>query len=97
VEHHAAKRAQDGILTHGNHFASRQIQVKDLSRVRFPDSLYRDCRLRTLLAATRGAIDVAHIQKTMGDHFGQPDAICRHPDTRDPYLEQINSLASMTV
>lgn len=88
---------QDGILTHGNHFASRQIQVKDLSRVRFPDSLYRDCRLRTLLAAKRGAIDVAHIQKTMGDHFGQPDAICRHPDTRDPYLEQINSLASMIV
>lgn len=43
-----------------------------------PDSVTRLERLRQLVEASWGALDVAHLQAIMADHVGDPGAICRH-------------------
>jgi isopenicillin-N N-acyltransferase-like protein len=40
--------------------------------------------MRRLLELGRNAIDMAVMTKAMSDHFGHPNALCRHPDPRQP-------------
>ena len=69
---------QDGLLVHANHFQGSGGHVVDTGVARFPDSLFRDRRVRASLAASRGALNATHLQRALGDHFGHPYGVCRH-------------------
>jgi isopenicillin-N N-acyltransferase-like protein len=86
---------QSGIITHGNHFTGARLVGRDLSLERFPDSLYRDCRLRDRLERYAPAITEEHIKDALQDSFGDPDAICRHANPTQNKLEQLETVASI--
>jgi len=73
----------DGILTHSNHFVSGGHGESQMEKIA-PSTLYRAARLRRLLARTAGAITIDEMKRAASDHFGAPNAICRHPDERRP-------------
>jgi isopenicillin-N N-acyltransferase-like protein len=51
-------------------------------------TLYRANRLDRLLRKHVGKLDAPIIQDALADHFGHPNAICRHPDDRQPVAKQ---------
>jgi len=63
---------REGILTHANHFVV-QPQIHALARSP------RDERLRELLMAKRGALDIESFKEAFSDHANYPQALCRHP------------------
>jgi len=65
---------------HSNHFRSlvAQAKLKDTGVIQFPDSLYRDHRVRSALAPKRGSITVTDLQEALRDHYGVPESVCRH-------------------
>jgi isopenicillin-N N-acyltransferase-like protein len=74
-------RPQNGLLVHANHFVSVGAQAKmtDLGLHVTPDSLHREDRVRNMLSAKRGAIDVADLKQAFADRRGAPHAVCRSP------------------
>jgi len=72
----------DGILVHSNHFTAPGAcaAVRDENPSRHPSTLYRDCRARDALTPKAGNIVMDDVQAAMRDHFGYPDAVCKHPD-----------------
>jgi isopenicillin-N N-acyltransferase like protein len=87
----------DGIVTHGNHFAGPRIRVRDRSVEKWPDSLYRECRLRERLAAHAPTITVDHMTEALKDTFGHPDAINRSADPRLGRFDQLQTVASIVI
>lgn len=88
---------QGGILTHGNHFCGPRLQGRDLSLERFPDSAYRDCRLRDRLLPYNGSINEDNMKEALQDSFGHPNAVCRHPDPTQAPLDQLETVASIII
>jgi isopenicillin-N N-acyltransferase like protein len=88
---------ENGVLTHGNHFAGRRLQGRDMSLERFPDSLYRETRLRAFLEDIEGKITIDDMVAGMRDTFGTPNAICRSVDPRQDPLDQIETVASFII
>jgi len=86
---------QNGIITHGNHFAGSRLVGRDLSLERFPDSLYRDCRLRDRLEPYVPEITEDQIREALQDSFGDPDAICRHSNPVQGEFDQLETVASI--
>ncbi len=86
---------QGGIITHGNHFEGARLSGRDLSAERFPDSLYRSCRLRDGLTAHAGRLTVDHMQKALRDKFGKPHAIARDADPDQDPFDQLETVASI--
>ena len=72
--------AEDGILTHSNHFVTGLGHVQDTGIALFPDSLYRYRRLRQGLEAQSRPLNVEKFQAALADHFGYPHSVCRHSD-----------------
>ncbi len=72
--------ATDGILTHSNHFVAGLGHVRDTGIALFPDSLYRHRRLRRRLEEQSRPLTITGFQAALGDHFGHPHSVCRHPD-----------------
>lgn len=70
--------AEDGILTHSNHFVAGMGHVRDTGIALFPDSLYRYRRLRQGLEERSRPLGVEDFQAALADHFGHPHAVCRH-------------------
>jgi isopenicillin-N N-acyltransferase-like protein len=91
-------QAEDGILAHSNHFRSPAAQAKlqDTGIGRYPDSLYRDGRLRQLLRQRAPRITVADFQAALADHYGKPDSVCRHEAAR-PDGTAIMTVASVVM
>jgi len=81
----------DGIITHSNHFLSHGHGESLLEKIG-PNTLYRAQRMRRLLECARGGISFDHMHRCAADHFGEPYAICRHPDPAQPAVKR-----SMTV
>ena len=79
-EHVFPMYAEDGILTHSNHFVAGVGHVRDTGIALFPDSLYRYRRLREGLNAHQRPLGVEDFQAALTDHFGHPHSVCRHPD-----------------
>jgi isopenicillin-N N-acyltransferase-like protein len=71
----------DGIVTHSNHFIGAGHGESQMEKVG-PGTLYRAARMRRLLERGGNAIDMASMTSAMSDHFGHPNALCRHPDPR---------------
>jgi isopenicillin-N N-acyltransferase-like protein len=86
---------RNGIITHGNHFAGGRLSGRDLSLERFPDSLYRECRLRDKLEPHSGRLTEEHIKEALQDSFGSPDAICRSVDSAQGEMEQLETVVSI--
>ncbi len=86
---------QDGILTHANHFESPMLRVRDTGKSTLPDTIFRSRRLRRLLSARSGRLNVESIREALTDHFSYPDSICRHPDERSPKVDQWQTLSSV--
>ena len=61
---------------HTNHYLTPEYAPHETHRM--ADSVPRLARVRELVAAQWGAIDVAAMQDILADHRGDPGAICRH-------------------
>jgi isopenicillin-N N-acyltransferase-like protein len=84
-----------GIITHGNHFAGARIHAVDSGVTRWPDSLYRECRLREAFERIGEGIRVDDMQAALRDEFGAPYAISRQADHDVHPLEQVVTVASI--
>lgn len=73
----------DGLVTHSNHFIDPRHGPSQMERLS-TSTLYRANRLDRLLRKHLGKLDTPVIREALADHFGHPNAICRHPDDRQP-------------
>jgi len=88
---------REGILTHANHFESPMLRARDSGKCTLADTVFRSARLRRLLTARRGHLNVETIREALMDHFSYPDSICRHPDEAFPEMDQWMTLASIII
>ena len=88
--------AEDGLLVHSNHFKGAQGRVRDTGLSRYPDSLFRDRRVRAHLAERGHTLGVKDLQEALRDHFGLPDSVCRHRAPR-PDGTEIETVASVVM
>ena len=88
--------ADDGLLVHSNHFKGAQGRVRDTGLSRYPDSLFRDRRVRAHLAERGHTLGVKDLQEALRDHFGLPDSVCRHRAPR-PDGTEIETVASVVM
>jgi isopenicillin-N N-acyltransferase-like protein len=70
---------QGGLLPHANHFTSpvALAKLKDTGLASTPCSIYRDLRVRDLLAPLAGRIGVDDVKAALFDDFGSPWSVCR--------------------
>lgn len=88
--------AEDGLLVHANHFKAARGRVRDTGLLLYPDSLFRDRRVRQFLGARPRPLGVADLQAALRDHFGYPAAVCRHR-TRQADGTEIETVASVVM
>lgn len=71
----------DGLLVHSNHFLSpvALTKLKDTGMSTMPDSLYRDRRVRALLAPRHGDLTAEDVETALFDDFQTPWSVCRPP------------------
>jgi isopenicillin-N N-acyltransferase-like protein len=72
---------ESGLLVHANHWVSPVAlsKLKDTGIATVPDSVYRDLRMRDLLAPKRGRATVQDVQAALFDDFQTPWSVCRPP------------------
>jgi isopenicillin-N N-acyltransferase-like protein len=85
----------NGVVTHGNHFAGTRHRGRDRSLERFPDSLYRECRIRAHFDGLDAPVTEDDMKEALRDSFGRPNAICRSVDPDQEELERIETIASI--
>jgi isopenicillin-N N-acyltransferase-like protein len=86
---------RDGIITHGNHFSGTRIRAVDSGVTRWPDSVYRECRLREAFERQGEGIRVEDMMAALRDEFGAPYAISRRADDDLHPLDRIETVASI--
>jgi hypothetical protein len=71
---------EDGLIAHANHFMSPVAlsKLKDIGIKRFPDTLYRDWRVKELLKGRKLTID--DLKAALADDFARPLSVCRPPE-----------------
>lgn len=72
---------QDGLIVHANHFQSPVALSKLVDRgvANTPDSLYRDLRVRSLIAPHLGKVTTDIVKAALFDDFETPWSVCRPP------------------
>jgi len=95
-DHVSRLHAQDGIVTHSNHFLSAGHGESLLEKIS-PNTLYRADRMRALLDPHRGALAFAHMRAAAMDHLGAPYAICRHPDPSQPSEKRTMTVGAVLI
>jgi isopenicillin-N N-acyltransferase-like protein len=72
---------EDGMIVHANHFMSPVAlsKLKDIGIKRFPDTLYRDWRVKERLKSGR-RLTIADLKAALADNFAQPFSVCRPPE-----------------
>ena len=70
-----------GMITHANHFIhpAAQIKLRDTYIASSPESLYRDRRVRALLASKFGDLTLKDVREALLDDYGTPYSVCRPP------------------
>ena len=86
---------EQGILTHSNNFLSKNIIVKDLGKLFFPDSIIRWHRMKRIFNRKVGEIDLEGIKSATSDHFDHPYSICRHLDKDSNVDNRFETIVSM--
>ncbi len=84
-----------GVLVHTNHFTVERLKPLDAAIGEFPDSLLRLERAKQKVMKRSGQISLDDLKEVLQDHFNYPDAICRHPDQRDPEPERSQTIVSI--
>jgi isopenicillin-N N-acyltransferase-like protein len=71
----------NGLLVHANHWISPIAlgKLKDTGIATVPDSVYRDLRVRSLLAPKLGQATMRDMQEALFDDFQTPWSVCRPP------------------
>ena len=71
----------NGLLVHANHFVSpvALAKLRDTGIANTPDSLYRDVRVRGLLAPQIGRLTREAVKAALLDDFATPWSVCRPP------------------
>jgi isopenicillin-N N-acyltransferase-like protein len=87
---------QDGLVTHSNHFLDARHGPSQMERLS-TSTLYRANRLDRLLRKDIGKLDAGKCQAALADHFGRPNAICRHPDERLPEAKRTMTNAAFVI
>src|SRR6266849_3164396 len=95
-DHVSRLDAQDGIITHSNHFLAAGHGESLLEKIS-PNTLYRADRMRALLYPHRGALAFAQMRAAAMDHFGEPYAICRHPDPSQPSEKRTMTVGAVLI
>jgi isopenicillin-N N-acyltransferase-like protein len=74
-------QAERGMLVHANHWLSpvALAKLKDTGIANTPDSIYRDTRVRGLLAPNLGTLTREHVRQALFDDFATPWSVCRPP------------------
>lgn len=86
----------DGIVTHSNHFMGAGHGESQMEKIG-PHTLFRASRMRRLLEHGKNTIDITAMQKAMSDHFGEPNALCRHPDPRQPTAKRTMTAGAVLI
>jgi len=86
---------KEDVYAHTNHFLCREIDFKDVGTWNGPGSLVRQHRMSKFLQNHHQKFAVEDFQTFLADHFNFPNAICCHPDPRDPEWDRYNSVASV--
>ena len=86
-----------GLLVHANHFVSpvALAKLRDTGIANTPDSLYRDVRVRSLLAPQIGAITRESVKAALFDDFAAPWSVCRPP--RRGVTDTLSATVAMVV
>lgn len=73
--------AERGLLVHANHWVSpvALAKLRDTGIANTPDSLYRDLRVRGLLAPRIGSLTREAVKAALFDDFATPWSVCRPP------------------
>ena len=87
---------EDGMITHSNHFTDTRHGPSLMERIS-TSTLYRANRLNRLLMKHKGNLNEELCQQALADHFGLPNAICRHPDNSLPAAKQTMTNASFVI
>jgi isopenicillin-N N-acyltransferase-like protein len=74
------KYPENGVLGHANHFTT-EMDVRDLMKIRYPDTMRRDSRVNELLKIHAGKIDEKIVGEILRDHQDFPTSICRHANS----------------
>ena len=71
----------DGLIVHANHWQSPVAlsKLRDMGIQNMPDSLYRDLRVRGLLALRAGHLSIDDVKAALFDDFQTPFSVCRPP------------------
>lgn len=85
----------DGIVTHSNHFVGSGHGESQMEKIS-PNTLYRADRIRRLLQS-RDGIAFDRMKQAASDHFGAPNAICRHPDPRQPEAKRTMTAGAVLI
>lgn len=85
-----------GMITHSNHFLGTNHGESQMEKIS-PNTLYRHSRLRRLLEPNVGRLTVEHMAAALSDEFGEPNAICRVPDPRQPPAKRSMTVASVLI
>ncbi|MGE0718728.1 MAG: C45 family autoproteolytic acyltransferase/hydrolase [Alphaproteobacteria bacterium] len=89
--------ASGGMIVHANHWQSpvALAKLKDTGVAGTPDSLYRDMRVRHLLASQAGSINREAVKTALFDDFGHPWSVCRPP--RRSLTQNLSATVAMIV
>ena len=70
-----------GLYVHANHWIAEaaRAKVRDTGLAETPDSIYRDKRVRELLAPKRGKLGLEDLRQAFFDGWGTPYSVCRPP------------------
>jgi len=87
----------EGLLVHANHFVSpvALAKLRDTGIANTPDSLYRDVRVRGLLAPQIGRLTRESVKAALLDDFATPWSVCRPP--RPGVTEVVSATVAMVV
>mgnify|MGYP006081784759 FL=1 len=86
----------EGLITHSNHFLDPRHGPSQMEKIS-SSTLYRANRLDKLLRKEIGSLDIEKCQKALADHFGLPNAICRHPDKNISVAKQTMTNAAFVI
>jgi isopenicillin-N N-acyltransferase-like protein len=93
-DHVSFVHPRDGIVAHSNHFLDPRHGASLMERTG-PNTLYRAARLDRALRRNVGRLGFDDFRTAFGDHFSAPNAVCRHPDERQPEAKRTMTLASV--
>ena len=88
-----------GLLVHANHFVSpvALVKLRDTGLPSSPCSIYRDLRVRDLLAPHFGRVDLQHVKDALFDDFQSPYSVARPPRPSATKSDGMSASVAMVV